>query len=251
MATLADFRETTASAMTPAKPSTTFRLGGMSDRAIAWLFITPTVALLLAINIFPLLWTVYMSFTNYKANMGWVKYRTVGIDNYVDLLTDPDIWAAMQTTAHFVFWSILFEVLIGFGLALLINRKFRGHSLWTTVILLPMMLSPAVVGNFWTFLFQPQIGLFNYIVGFDLRRRSGLVPDDRRREARALDHRARGHLDVDPLRHADLSRRPAFHSGFDLRSCRSRPGIGVAQVLVDHAADGDAVPDAGRAVSRD
>src|SRR5690349_23772623 len=152
--------------MTPARPSTTFRLGGMSDRGIAWLFIAPTVALLLAINIFPLLWTVYMSFTNYKANMGWVKYRTVGTDNYVDLLTDPDIWAAMQTTAHFVFWSILFEVLIGFGLALLINRKFRGHSLWTTVILLPMMLSPAVVGNFWTFLFQPQIGLFNYIVGF-------------------------------------------------------------------------------------
>jgi multiple sugar transport system permease protein len=72
----------------------------------------------------------------------------------------------MQTTAHFVFWSILFEVLIGFGLALLINRKFHGHSLWTTVILLPMMLSPAVVGNFWTFLLQPQIGLFNYIVGW-------------------------------------------------------------------------------------
>jgi multiple sugar transport system permease protein len=146
--------------------SASSRLGGMSDGAIAWLFITPTVALLLAINIFPLLWTVYMSFTNYKANMGWVKYRMVGIDNYVDLLTDPDIWTAMQTTAHFVFWSILFEVLIGFGLALLINRKFRGHSLWTTVILLPMMLSPAVVGNFWTFLFQPQIGLFNYIVGW-------------------------------------------------------------------------------------
>jgi multiple sugar transport system permease protein len=139
---------------------------GISDRAVAWLFITPTIVLLLAINIFPLLWTIYMSFTNFKANMGWVKYRSVGTENYADILGDLDIWTAMQTTAHFVFWSILFEVLIGFGLALLINRKFRGHSLWTTVILLPMMLSPAVVGNFWTFLFQPQIGLFNYIVGF-------------------------------------------------------------------------------------
>jgi len=138
----------------------------LSDRGIAWLFITPTIALLLAINVFPLLWTIYMSFTNYKANMGWVKYKDVGLDNYIDILTDTDIWAAMQTTAHFVFWSILFEVVLGFGLALLINRKFRGHSLWTTVILLPMMLSPAVVGNFWTFLFQPQIGLFNSIVGF-------------------------------------------------------------------------------------
>jgi multiple sugar transport system permease protein len=138
----------------------------ISDRTIAWLFIGPTILLLLAINIFPLIWTIYMSFTNFKANMGLVAYKFVGIDNYVDILTDSDIWIAMQTTAHFVFWSILLQVVIGFGLALLINRKFRGHSFCTTVILLPMMLSPAVVGNFWTFLFQPQIGLFNYIVSF-------------------------------------------------------------------------------------
>ena len=138
----------------------------MSDRAIAWCFVTPTLLVLLAINIFPLLWTIRMSFTNFKANMGWLPYRWVGLENYRDILTDPDIWVAMQTTARFVFWSILFEVVLGFGLALLINRKFRGHGLWTTIILLPMMLSPAVVGNFWTFLFQPQSGLFNYIISF-------------------------------------------------------------------------------------
>jgi multiple sugar transport system permease protein len=51
-------------------------------------------------------------------------------------------------------------------LAYLINKKFKGNDLWTTIIVLPMMLSPAVVGNFWTFLYQPQIGLFNYIVSF-------------------------------------------------------------------------------------
>lgn len=157
---------TTAARVAPPEPALTIKLAGMSDRAVAWLFISPTIVLLLAINIFPLFWTIYMSFTNFKANMGWVKYRSVGTENYVDILADSDIWTAMQTTAHFVFWSILFEVLIGFGLALLINRKFRGHGLWTTIILLPMMLSPAVVGNFWTFLFQPQIGLFNYIVAF-------------------------------------------------------------------------------------
>ena len=142
------------------------RLHGMSDRAIAWLFITPTIALLLAINVFPLIWTIQASFTNYRANMGWLKVRNVGTGNYSDILNDPDLWAGMQTTAHFVFWSILLEVVLGFGLALLVNRKFRGHSFWTTIILLPMMLSPAVVGNFWTFLFQPQVGLFNYVVSF-------------------------------------------------------------------------------------
>jgi multiple sugar transport system permease protein len=142
------------------------RLHGLSDRGIAWLFITPTIALLLAINIFPLIWTIQASFTNYRANMGWLKVRNVGTGNYSDILNDADLWAGMQTTAHFVFWSILLEVVLGFGLALLVNRKFRGHSFWTTIILLPMMLSPAVVGNFWTFLFQPQVGLFNYVVSF-------------------------------------------------------------------------------------
>ena len=158
--------ERPGAAAATARPLSKRRLHGMSDRAIAWLFITPTIALLLAINIFPLIWTIQASFTNYRANMGWLKVRNVGTGNYSDILNDPDLWAGMRTTAHFVFWSILFEVVLGFGLALLVNRKFRGHSFWTTVILLPMMLSPAVVGNFWTFLFQPQVGLFNYVVSF-------------------------------------------------------------------------------------
>src|SRR5467141_3914080 len=157
---------TDASVPSSARSGPMTRSGGMSDRAIAWLFSSPTILLLLAINIFPLIWTVHMSLTNYKANMGWMKYKSVGIGNYRDILTDSDIWEAMQTTAHFVIWSIALELVLGFGLALLINRRFRGHSFWTTIILLPMMLSPAVVGNFWTFLYQPQIGLFNYVLGF-------------------------------------------------------------------------------------
>src|ERR1700751_6155566 len=142
------------------------RLSGLSDRAIAWLFILPTILLLLAIHLFPLILALRLSFTNFKSNMPRVPARFVGIDNSVDILTDEDIWYAMQVTARFVFWSVGLEVRLGFGLALLINRQFRGHSFWTTLILLPMMLSPAVVGNFWKFIYDPQIGLFNYIVSF-------------------------------------------------------------------------------------
>jgi multiple sugar transport system permease protein len=151
---------------TGTSPRLATRVTGLSDRAIAWLFISPTILLLLAINIFPLIWAIRLSFTNFRSNMPSLPVRQVGLANYIDILSDEDIWSGMQTTAHFVFWTILLEVLLGFGLALLINRQFRGHSFWTTLILLPMMLSPAVVGNFWTFLFQPQIGLFNYIVAF-------------------------------------------------------------------------------------
>ncbi len=140
------------------------RVRGLSDRAIAWTFVTPTILLLLAINIFPLLWTIYLSFTNFYANRPHAEVKWVGLRNYERILNKEDIWEYLQVTAHFLCWTMVLQVIIGFGLALLINRQFRGHSFWTTLILLPMMLSPAVVGSFWTYLFQPQTGIFSYIV---------------------------------------------------------------------------------------
>jgi multiple sugar transport system permease protein len=153
-----------AASATP--PRVARRIKGLSDRAIAWIFVTPTIFLLLAINIFPLIWTIQLSFTNYRANRLGREVENIGLRNYERILTDSDIWLNMQATAHFLFWTIFFQVLIGFTLAYLINKKFKGNDLWTTIIVLPMMLSPAVVGNFWKFLYQPQIGLFNYIISF-------------------------------------------------------------------------------------
>ncbi|MBU2534358.1 MAG: sugar ABC transporter permease [Alphaproteobacteria bacterium] len=147
-------------------PGMTRKMRALSDRAIAWIFVAPTIVLLLAINIFPLIWTINLSFTNYRVNRPNNAVEYIGLSNYERILSDGDIWNTMQATAHFLIWTIVFQVLIGFTLAYLINKKFRGNDLWTTVIVLPMMLSPAVVGNFWTFLYQPQIGLFNYVVGF-------------------------------------------------------------------------------------
>jgi multiple sugar transport system permease protein len=142
------------------------KIRGLSDRTIAWIFVAPTIFLLLAVNIFPLIWTIRLSFTNFRVNRPNNAIEWVGLQNYQRILNDPVIWHTMQATAHFLIWTIALQVLIGFALAFLINKKFRGNDLWTTVIVFPMMLSPAVVGNFWTFLYQPQIGLFNYVVAF-------------------------------------------------------------------------------------
>jgi len=147
-------------------PAVANRIRGLSDKAVAWLFVGPTIFLLLAINIFPLLWTINLSFTNFKANRPNREIKYIGLRNYERILNDSDIWLSMQATAHFLIWTIVLQVLIGFALAWLLNRKFKGSGLWTTIIVLPMMLSPAVVGNFWTFLYQPQIGLINYVVSF-------------------------------------------------------------------------------------
>jgi len=160
---MSDTPVTRAACATPQRVARKIR--GLSDRAIAWIFVGPTIFLLLAINIFPLIWTIRLSFTNFKANRNR-PVEWIGTRNYERILTDSDIWLNMQATAHFLFWTIFFQVLIGFTLAYLINKKFKGNDLWTTIIVLPMMLSPAVVGNFWKFLYQPQIGLFNYVVSF-------------------------------------------------------------------------------------
>ncbi|RAI02449.1 ABC transporter permease [Acuticoccus sediminis] len=147
---------------------------GLSDRWIATLFIAPSIVLLLAINIFPLIWTVYLSFTNFRANQPGREVNWLGTKNYARLLGSEDVWSYLQATAHFVVWTMLIQVAIGLGLALLVNKNFKGAPVWTTIILIPMMLSPAVVGTFWTYLYQPQTGIFSYIVDFF----TGLGPID-------------------------------------------------------------------------
>ena len=137
---------------------------GLSDRALAWLFVGPTILLLLAFNIFPLLWTVWLSFTNFRANRPGAELVTVGLDNYRRVLGNEAVWESMRATAHFLCWSIGLQLLLGFALALLLNRRFRTHSFWSTAILLPMMLAPAVVGTFWKYFFEPQYGIFNALV---------------------------------------------------------------------------------------
>ena len=95
------------------------RVRGLSDRSIAWLFVTPDHRALLAINIFPLIWMIRLSFTSLNLSMSYLPLRFVGIDNYSDILTDEDMWIRLQTTAQFVISTVVLQVVIGFGLALL------------------------------------------------------------------------------------------------------------------------------------
>src|ERR1700721_4367596 len=78
------------------------RVRGLSDRSIAWLFVAPTVALLLAINIFPLIWMIRLSFTSLNLSMSYLPTRFVGLDNFNDILADEGVWARLQRTGGFV-----------------------------------------------------------------------------------------------------------------------------------------------------
>jgi multiple sugar transport system permease protein len=138
---------------------------GLSDAAIANLFIWPTLILLIAWNVFPLFYSLYLSFTDYSA-IGRQAPVWVGFENYKDILTDPLAWKYFATTGRYALAAVAIETLLGFTLAMLVKEKFRGSGLITTLILIPMMLSPVVVGLFWKLMYNPSFGYFNYLLGF-------------------------------------------------------------------------------------
>jgi multiple sugar transport system permease protein len=136
----------------------------LSDGQIKLLFITPALALLIVMNVFPLFSSLILSFCDYHADRNrpavWI-----GTANYASILNDARMWGHFTTTAQFVLLAVGVEFVVGFGLALLLNRKFASKGIATTLLLIPMMLSPVVVGLFWTLLFDPTRGIFNYLLG--------------------------------------------------------------------------------------
>jgi multiple sugar transport system permease protein len=136
----------------------------LSDRAIQNLFIWPTLILLIAVNVFPLLYSLYLSFTNFLAVQnkppGWV-----GFANFGTILSSPEMWHNFATTGRYALMSVGLQTVIGFSLAMVVRRKFFGSGLITTLILVPMMISPVVVGMFWKMIYNPNFGFFNFLLG--------------------------------------------------------------------------------------
>jgi multiple sugar transport system permease protein len=137
---------------------------GMSDLAIRNLFIIPTIVFLIVFNIFPLLYSLGYSFTDFRASTNEAA-NFVGLQNYRDLLNDPFIWKNFTITAKYVIISVTGQVIVGFGVAMLLNRAIPFKGLITTLLLLPMMLSMAVVGLFWKLLYDPNFGIINHAFG--------------------------------------------------------------------------------------
>jgi len=138
--------------------------GGLSDLSIRNLFIIPTIAFLIIFNVFPLIYSLATAFTDYRASTS-TPSNWVGLDNFRELLSDPNIWRNFTITAKYVIISVTGQLFVGFGLAMLLNRPIPLKGLITTLLLLPMMMSPAVVGLFWKLLYDPSFGIINYFLG--------------------------------------------------------------------------------------
>ncbi|WP_324651880.1 sugar ABC transporter permease [Georgenia sp. H159] len=132
----------------------------LRDRGLAVAFISPAMLLLLGMSVFPLLWALYLSFTDYSATSN-VPGRFVGFENYADVLTSSEVHTRALTTVLFVAGAVILQTVLGFSIAYLISRRTRGRGLLTTLFLVPMMLSPVVVGLFWRFMLDAQFGVVN------------------------------------------------------------------------------------------
>ncbi len=126
----------------------------------------PTIVLLLLITLFPMVWSLYLSFTDYSVNAypTWLDAKWIGLANYNNLLASHELWSRFQLSASFVIPTVVVEFLLGFCVALLLNRLRRGRGLLSTLILIPMMLTPVVVALFWRFMLQADIGIVNYFI---------------------------------------------------------------------------------------
>ncbi|NWF69726.1 MAG: sugar ABC transporter permease [Chloroflexi bacterium] len=140
------------------------RFGWFSDRWIAVSFLTPTMLLLLFMTVFPLIWSLYLSFTEWSVARNTREAPVwVGTQNYVDLLTNERTWERFVVTGQFVVPAVVIELVLGFAVAMLLNRKFAGRGALMTGLLIPMMLSPVVVALFWRFMMQGD-GVLNYYI---------------------------------------------------------------------------------------
>ena len=146
----------------PATAATVRR--GLSDLAIRNMFVMPTIVFLILINIFPLFYSLILSFADYSA-VSAKPPDWIGIQNYRELLRDPHVWESLYITLKYVIISVSGQLVVGFGGALLLNRSIPGKGTITTLLLLPMMMSMAIVGLFWKLLYSPSWGIINYLLG--------------------------------------------------------------------------------------
>jgi multiple sugar transport system permease protein len=130
------------------------------------LLVAPAIAVLFVMNIFPLLWSLGLSFFAYQSNQQSIRF--VGLNNYVKVLTDdiaaPANWSALVNTALFVVLTVSAQMIVGFLLAMLFSKQFPLRKYLLILVLTPMMLSVVASGVFFTYYYDPTFGILSYIL---------------------------------------------------------------------------------------
>jgi multiple sugar transport system permease protein len=126
-----------------------------------FLLLLPAIVILIATIAAPLLFSLYSSFTAYRLTRPETLWTFFGWRNYVNVFSDPVFWQAFGRTVLLLTVALNLEMLLGLGLALLVEKATRGQRLLRTLMMFPMMFSPILVGFQFKFLFNDNVGLIN------------------------------------------------------------------------------------------
>ncbi|MFD1543163.1 carbohydrate ABC transporter permease [Nonomuraea guangzhouensis] len=140
--------------------------GRSNDRLVGWLLVTPAVVYFVVFLLYPALSALYYSFTdwNLRSAASWV-----GLANYADLMFDdvkyPHFWKSVRVTLQYTLIAVPLTMVAALVQALLVNAIRRGANLFRLLLFLPVVTAEAAVGAIWRWLYDPQYGLINSVLG--------------------------------------------------------------------------------------
>ncbi|MCY4303455.1 MAG: sugar ABC transporter permease [Aestuariivita sp.] len=132
-----------------------------ANRLTPYLFLAPAAIIMIIALLYPLGYMVYGSFRDWNPAQALSETEFVGLKNYISLWNDAAFRESLGVTLTFAFFCVFAELILGVGLALLLDRKLRGMSVLRTLFILPMMIAPVVVGLMWRYMYHPTVGTFN------------------------------------------------------------------------------------------
>jgi multiple sugar transport system permease protein len=144
-----------------AAPGRLARYFAVESRRRYMVFVLPAVAVMMAVIIFPWIFTFFMSVHDWR--IGQAK-TFVGLDNYLKLLNDERFRNSVSRTLVFTLLSVVLPVALGVASALVFHRKFPLRGLLRGIFIMPMMATPVAVALVWTMMFHPQLGVLNYLL---------------------------------------------------------------------------------------
>jgi multiple sugar transport system permease protein len=132
------------------------------DRVTFWCFISPWIIGFILFGAGPILASIVLSFTDYSL---FNRPRFVGLGNYRELIRDPLVWKSLWNTLFYVVFAVPLGTAGSCLLAILLNQKVRGIAIWRTIFYLPTVVSGVAMGVLWRWIFHPEVGLANTLIG--------------------------------------------------------------------------------------
>jgi trehalose/maltose transport system permease protein len=133
---------------------------GNPERRTAYYMVLPSLLIIVVVAFFPVLYGIVLSLTDSTVS---AFGSFVGLENYTEMFQDPDFRVSLTNTVIFTVVSVALEFIIGLGIALAVNRAFRGRGLVRAAILVPWAFPTVISAVMWRLMFQPGIGIFQYV----------------------------------------------------------------------------------------